>query len=165
MDVNENSVIEDDTETEDSLPEETEETEESIHEEYIPVIVGNRPSPHTHDDRQPTRITIRRSNSLVNALAAPRITLYNVRSAWSKWSNIAEDIKMRISELCFLTEVWERCEKKKHQRAIESMLELNGIKYISKPRPGARRGGGTAIACNQDKFTITKLIIAIPSPL
>ena len=45
------------------------------------------------------------------------------------------------------------------------MSELSGIKYISTPRPGARRGGGTALACNQQKFSITKLNIAIPSPL
>ena len=45
------------------------------------------------------------------------------------------------------------------------MFELKGIKYISTPRPGARRGGGTALACSQKNFSLTKLNIAIPSPL
>ena len=70
--------------TEESVIEDNTETEESQSEENIPVVVGNRPTPHTQDARQTTRTTVRRSNSLVNALAAPRITLYNVRSAWSK---------------------------------------------------------------------------------
>jgi hypothetical protein len=131
----------------------------------IPVVIGNRPAPVVPESRQTTRLTVQRSNDLVNALSAPRVTLYNVRSACSKWNNISEDIKMRETDLCFLTEVWQKAENKKHQKAIESMLELTGIKYISTPRPGARRGGGTAMACNQEKFTLTKLNIAIPSPL
>ena len=39
---------------------------------------------------------------------------------------------------------------------------MSGIKYISTPRPGAQRGGGAAIAVRLDKFTISKLNIAIP---
>jgi hypothetical protein len=45
------------------------------------------------------------------------------------------------------------------------MLELQGIKYVSTPRPGVRRGGGTALACNEERFHITKLNIQIPRPL
>ena len=72
---------------------------------------------------------------------------------------------MRETDVCFLTEVWEKSESKKHQKAIESMLELQGIKYVSTPRPGVRRGGGTALACNEERFHITKLNIQIPRPL
>ena len=36
---------------------------------------------------------------------------------------------------------------------------------MSTPRPGARRGGGTAIACSEERFQLTKLNIAIPRPL
>ena len=39
---------------------------------------------------------------------------------------------------------------------------MSGIKYISTPRPGAQRGGGAAIAVRLDKFSISKLNIAIP---
>ena len=42
------------------------------------------------------------------------------------------------------------------------MLELKGISYISTPRPGARRGGGTAIAACPEKFSLVKLHIEIP---
>ena len=60
----------------------------------------------------------------------------------------------RESDAVFLTEVWEKLENKKHQSKLEEMLELNGIKYISTPRPGAQRGGGAAI--------VSKLNIASP---
>ena len=131
----------------------------------IPVVVGNRPSPQAPDQRKPVRKTIKRDNKIVEALSLPKMTLYNVRSAWSKWSNISEDMEMRDTDVSFLTEVWEKSEHKKHQKAIESMLEIKGIKYVSTPRPGARRGGGTALACSQQKFILTKLNIAIPAPL
>ena len=115
--------------------------------------------------RTPVRRTIRRCNKLVDALSAPRITLYNARSAWSKLSSLAEDMEMRSSDLCFLTEVWEQSENRKHKEALEELLELKGIKYVSTPRPGARRGGGTALACSEEFFHLTKLNIAIPKPL
>ena len=37
-----------------------------------------------------------------------------------------------------------------------------GIQYISTPRPGAKRGGGAAIAVRKEKFTISKLNISTP---
>ena len=72
---------------------------------------------------------------------------------------------MRQTNLCLLTEVWQVKENKKHQKAIENMMEMNGIQYVSTPRPGARRGGGTAIACREENFHIAKLNINIPKPL
>ena len=132
----------------------------------IPSHWGFRPprTPVVQRPR-PVRSTIRRDNRLVEALSAPRVTLYNARSVWSKWSNLADDILMRQTDLCILTEVWEKLENKKHQKAIESMFETSGIKYVSTPRPGARRGGGTALACSSERFSLTKINVPIPSPL
>ena len=42
---------------------------------------------------------------------------------------------------------------------------MRNISYISTPRPGAKRGGGAAIAFNPKKFSVSKLNIAIPTPL
>ena len=116
-------------------------------------------------DRVPVRRAVRRSNKLVDALSVPRITLYNMRSVWSKLDNLMEDMVMRSTSLCFLTEVWQVTESRKHQEAIEQLLELHRVKYVSTPCPGARRGGGTALACNEEHFHMSKLNIAIPSPL
>ena len=131
----------------------------------IPVQLGHRPASLPCELRTPVRRTVQRSNKLVDALSAPRVSLYNVRSAWSKWDSIAEDIEMRSTDISILTEVWEKKENKKHQRCIESMLELRGIKYVSTPRPGAKRGGGTALACSQERFTMSKLNVLVPKPL
>ena len=45
------------------------------------------------------------------------------------------------------------------------MLELKGLKYISTPRPGTRRGGGAALVVNTENFSISKLNISIPNNL
>ena len=161
---NANSETEQDTESDYEMDEE-DDGHNTDDEEVIPVMVGNRPVPYAPEYREPIRTTIKRNNKLVDALSVPKMTLYNVRSAWSKWSNIAEDIDIRETDLSFYTEIWQKSENKKHQKAIESIFELKGIKYISTPRPGARRGGGTALACSQNNFVLTKLNISIPAPL
>ena len=71
----------------------------------------------------------------------------------------------REGEICFLSEVWEESESKKHKQKIEEMLEMANISYISTPRPGAKRGGGAGIAINTRRFSVTKLNIHIPKPL
>ena len=71
-------------------------------------------------------------------------------------------MKERSCDASFLTEVWEKKENRKHQLKLEEMFEMNGIKYISTPRPGTQRGGGAAIAVRLQHFDITKLNIAIP---
>ena len=98
-------------------------------------------------------------------MTLPKMTNYNVRSLFSKIGSLADDMKERESDLNFLTEVWEKKEKKKHQSRLEQLFEMHGIKYISTPRPGAQRGGGAAIAVRQEKFTISKLNIPLPKSL
>ena len=66
----------------------------------------------------------------MQALSLPSVSLYNMRSICSKINNLADDINMRETDLCFLTEVWE----KKESRKIEDMFKMKGIKYISTPR-------------------------------
>ena len=41
---------------------------------------------------------------------------------------------------------------------------MDGVKYISTPRL-QRGGGGAAIVCNTEKFSITKLPVNIPEKL
>ena len=146
------------------------ETEESSGLSARPQLIPNHwgyrpPRPPVQQRLRPVRTTVRRDNRLVEALSVPSVTLYNARSVWGKWNNLAEDILMRQTDLCILTEVWQKLENKKHQKAVESMFETSGIKYVSTPRPGARRGGGTALACSSERFSLTKLNVPIPSPL
>ena len=128
----------------------------------IPTQIGFRPYKSILEPLPPTRKVIYRSNRNIQALTLPKITNYNMRSLWGKILNLSEDIMDRQSDLIFLTEVWQKVENRKHQLKIEEMLEIHGIKYISTPRPGARRGGGAAIAVRLENFNISKLNISCP---
>ena len=132
----------------------------------IPVIIGFRPSfPHASEMRLPVRKTIRRDNKVLQAESLPRISSYNVRSLMPKLNSFVDDMLDRNCQLSFLTEIWTKSENKSHQFKIEELYEMKGLKYISTPRPGARRGGGAAIVANTDKFSLSKLNICIPNSL
>ena len=91
----------------------------------IPAHWGYRPSrpaPETQERREPSRRVIRRDEGLVQALTLPTISVYNMRSLWAKLNNLGDDIIMRGTDLCFLTEIWQRQENKRHKYAIEEML-------------------------------------------
>ena len=62
------------------------------------------------------------------------------------------------------SEIWENKEKKDHINKIEEALEIQGIQYISNPRPN-RRGGGAAISLLAGGFTLTKLDVIQPNNL
>ena len=81
-----------------------------------------------------------------------------------KYRNFLELMKTYELILGLHSEVWEVKEKKQHLNKIEEALELEGVKYISNPRPN-RRGGGAAITLIEGDFTLTKLDIGIPKRL
>ena len=116
--------------------------------------------------RLPTVLkTVRRSNKVLQAATLPKISNYNMRSLMPKIQNFGIDMQDRNCSISFLTEVWEKAENKKHQLKLEELFELKGMKYISTPRPGVRRGGGAAIVVNTEQFSISKLNVQIPSCL
>ena len=74
-----------------------------------------------------------------------------------------KDILERSIQVAFCCEIWEKTENKQHQNEIEKMLEKDGLKYISTPRPTG--WGGAAIIVDQENFTLEKLNINIPDRL
>ena len=133
---------------------------------HIPTHWGHRPARAAPvEGRLRARHVVRRDEGLVMALSLPTISVYNMRSLWAKARSLADDITFRQTDICFLTEVWQRAESKKHKFKIEEMLEMKGIHYISTPRPNGQRGGGVAIAFPNTRFHVTKLNILIPNPL
>ena len=88
-----------------------------------------------------------------------------MRSIWSKLGSLAQDMDERDTDIAILSEVWEKKENLKHQSKLEELFELKETKYISTARPGAKRGGGAAIAAKESKFILSKLNIDIPKPL
>ena len=73
------------------------------------------------------------------------------------------DIFERSIDCAFLSEIWEQKDNKNHQQEIEKMLEMDGLRYISTPRP--KGWGGAAILVNQEKFHLENLNISIPHNL
>ena len=109
--------------------------------------------------------TIRRDNKVLQAASLPKMSNYNMRSLMPKNFNFGTDMEDRNWSISVLTEVWQKAENTKHQFKIEELFELRGMKYISTPRPGTRRGGGAAIVVNTEVFSISKLNINIPHNL
>ena len=91
------------------------------------------------------------------ALGLPTIGSYNVRSLFPKIKSFKIDIIERGVDVAFVSEVWEQKENQGHALEIEKMLEINGLKYLSKSRPAKSRGGGVALIVNQEKFSIQNL--------
>ena len=138
----------------------------AVNNQVIPVQVGNRPNNPLSCPRLPSvRKTIKRNNKVVQALSLPKMSSYNMRSLWSKVGNFGTDMIDRNCSLSFLVEVWQKSENRKHQYRIEELFEMKGLKYISTPRPGARRGGGAALVANTEHFSLSKLNISIPHNL
>ena len=128
-------------------------------------MVGFRPRKVTLERGKSYLKTIRRDNQAVQALSLPKVSNYNMRSLIPKIGNFANDMHERAVDIAFLTEVWEKSENKKHQFRLEELLEIEGVHYISTPRPGPKRGGGAAIAVRLDRFTVSKLNVSVPTGL
>ena len=111
------------------------------------------------------RKTIKRDNKLFKTGSLPIVAVSNLRSLMPKVKNFTRDIQEREIGCALLSEVWEKKNKKKHQFEIEKMLHMEGLKYISTPRPSTKRGGGTAIVAAVDKFSLEKLDVLIPHNL
>ena len=108
-----------------------------------------------HFDKKPDKIN--------SAIHLPVLATYNLRSFFPKVKNVKNDIIERSIDCAFLSEIWEKKESKNHKIEIEKMLEMEGLKYISTPRP--RGWGGAAILVNQEKFNLENLQINIPHNL
>ena len=89
---------------------------------------------------------IKRNNKNLEALNVPTVTVYKMKSIWSKLDSLAEDIIERSVDISILSEIWEKKENSIHQLRIEKRLEMKGISYISTPRTGSKCSGGAAIA-------------------
>ena len=87
-----------------------------------------------HPDKKP------RHDKISTAINLPIIATYNVRSLIPKIQSLKNDILERSVSLAFLQEIWEQSDDKNHQFEIEKLLELDGLQYISNPRPKNSKG-------------------------
>ena len=111
------------------------------------------------------RRTHNRKDKISAALNLPIVATYNVRSLFPKIRNFKTDMLERRISVSFVSEIWQREDKKQHCVEIERMLEIDGLKYISTPRKPNSKGvsyGGAALIVNQEKFTCDKIDVHIP---
>ena len=85
-------------------------------------------------------------DKIAAAVHLPTVATYNMRSLFPKIGNVTADILERGISVGFFGEIWEKSENKAHKQAIETMMESEGLKYISTPRPSG--WGGAAIIAN-----------------
>ena len=111
---------------------------------------------------KPVRRTIYRNNKKLVGQSLPIISVSNMRSLFPKLKNYKNDILKREIGLSLLSEVWEKKGKKKQKLEIEKMLQMDGLKYVSTPRPSSKRGGGCAIVADLSMFTLEKIDVTIP---
>ena len=65
---------------------------------------------------------------------------------------------MRNIDCILASETWEKNANKKYQKEVERLVEMEGLKMISKARK-YRRGGGVCIIGDITKISITPLEI------
>ena len=109
-----------------------------------------------------------KQDKISTALNLPIVATYNVRSLIPKICSLKNDILERSVDLALIQEIWEQHDNKSHQFEIEKLMEIDGLQYISNPRPKNAKGksyGGVAIIVNKRKFTCEKLNVAIPTNL
>ena len=107
-------------------------------------------------------------DKITAALSLPTVATYNCRSLFPKIESLKTDLLERKIDCGFLVEIWEQKQNAEQKFEIEKMLELNGLQYISNPRPPNKKGvsyGGAAIVVNLEKFSCEKLKISIPGNL
>ena len=132
----------------------------SVSPHSIPVLVSDPPLQQQRAQRPPQthqRRVIRRDNRAVTALSLPNIMVTNHRSIFPKFNNLVDELIENEMHLGLHSEIWENCKKIAHTNKIEEAFEIQGIQYVSNPRPN-KRGGGAAITLISDSpFTLTKL--------
>ena len=149
----------------------SEESDVSASHQSIPVVAGRhqpaaQPSPppwHEQYSRRPcdlpaTRQTVRRDNRLLTGASLPVFSAPNCRSIGPKLNNIIEDMKLRSISCMLATETWQKESSKKFQKEVERLIEMEGMKMISKPRK-YKRGGGVCIIADISKVSISPLDI------
>ena len=106
-----------------------------------------------------------RSKMAAIAHHLPVLTVSNVRSLFPKIGNVKTDMLERQVDVNLCCEIFEKTGSKKQKDEIEKMLEMEGFKYFSTPRPKGKRGGGAAIIVNTKNFKVEKIEIQIPHKL
>ena len=112
-----------------------------------------------------SEVTTAKKDKITTTLGLPIVATYNVRSLFPKVGNFKTDILERNISVSFVSEIWQRSDKKEHSVEIEKMLEEDGLQYFSTTRKPNSRGvsyGGAALVVNLEKYSCEKLDVFTP---
>ena len=101
------------------------------------------------------------------SLKLPIVATYNMRSLLPKINSLKRDLIEREIDIAFIQEIWENAENLCFQAEIEKMFQLNGLTYVSSPRPKTSKAayGGAAIIVNTVKFNFCPVNVSVPNDL
>ena len=131
----------------------------------IPVYISELRLPRVLETRERTITTINKDQRYQGSGHLPTIGVTNYRSLSPKIKNVTTDILERDLSIVLSSETWQQNSNKKLKLEIERMCELDGLDFISCPRPSSKRGGGCAVIVNRKSFTVDKLAVDIPHKL
>ena len=158
-----NEESREDVENEDDEEDEDEDDEDDTRR--IPVHISDSRLPRVLETRGRTITTVRQDQRLHDSVYLPTVGVTNYRSLGPKIKNVTTDILERNLSIVLSSETWQQDSNKKLKLDIENMCELEGLEFISCPRPSSKRGGGCAIIVNRRNFTVEKLVVDVPHKL
>ena len=131
----------------------------------LPVLVTDQRPPRVLEARKRIITVINRDPRIQGSCHLPTIGVTNYRSLGPKIKNVATDILERELDIVLSSETWQQSSNNRLKLEIERMFELEGLDFISCPRPSSKRGGGCDIIINKRKFTAEKLTVDVPHKL
>ena len=110
--------------------------------------------------RTPCRVTIRRSNRILEATQLPVIMLLNPRSIYNKLEEFRTMMEQMEVDICAISESWDR-----ENLPIENILQMEGYKIIKNVVQRNKKGGKPILVLKEEKFHIKQLcpdVITVP---
>ena len=150
---------------EEQLSENEEDNADDMDRRTIPVHISDHRTPKILETRERYITTVSKDHRISDSYYLPTIAVTNYRSLQSKIKNVTTDILERDLSIVLSSETWEQNSNKKLKLEVEKMCELEGLEFISCPRPSSKRGGGCAVIVNRRNFTVERLAVDVPHKL
>ena len=126
----------------------------------IPVITNCFERKTCFVTRKPCRVTIKRSNRILEATNLPSMLILNPRSIYNKENEFWIMMEQLETDICYMSESWDR-----ENLPLELLLKHDGYKIIKNVVQRNRKGGKPALIIKEENFHIKQLcpdIITVP---
>ena len=126
----------------------------------IPVIINQFTRKHNFIARTPHRVTIRRSNRILEATNLPTMLLLNPRSIYNKADEFRTMIEQLEVDICFISESWDR-----ESLPLEEVINMEGYKILKNVVQRRKKGGKPALVIKEEKFHVKHLcpdVVTVP---